>query len=705
MSRPGTFPRRLARWWGLALVALLIFPLGNALAAPLGQAGAAESLLLGQYAYQPMLSGESRVYEVTIPESGAYLVTAVDEEASANAFDVVVTDAGGNVLYDDIFENVELNLEPGVLTLEFSAVEDGELWFVVLGQIGGMTADAEQPGKLNTGSVYTEERISETRYGLLSVPPTSYPQQVLLYVEPGEEDSFFVSAEGDDIGYVSLSTDDGNLLSFWSHGGDYLITAEPMARRSSLTVIAFLSGRPTPIAVDTPVDAVIPADATQTVFELQLDTAYDNLVVEVQSDESLGVRLVDRYYDAEVDYDSYGEPSVEIPNLFPGVYYVFVSAPEAAAEDLPFTLSVQGAAGQPLVALESGVAAEASFEEGQAAATYTFDVAQAGAMVEVLLESTSQETDFGVSAGLRPGEEIWYTYMWGSNESLRFVAPVAGTYYVTVESNGGTGNYALTATEGDLAPALENNTILWDTIAASGRNVYRMEVTQPGQLLMLALVGNPDVDLDIQIAAYNAKGDQVAYASGTTGGSVEVATQLLTEPGIYEVSVTSYFSEESTSYFLRTQLTDPSLLGGQWAVEATASTQYGDDSFSAAQATGPQDTFAAGDFPTAWAASEPEAGEQTLELTYEHPVTPYAVEVYESYNPGAVVAVELYDAASDAWVAAWQGEAAAAEAAYRINLFELEPLDIKTDRIRLVLDTDAVPGYNEIDAVHLFGRP
>ncbi len=70
-----------------------------------------------------------------------------------------------------------------------------------------------------------------------------------------------------------------------------------------------------------------------------------------------------------------------------------------------------------------------------------------------------------------------------------------------------------------------------------------------------------------------------------------------------------------------------------------------------------------------------------------------------------MVAVELYDAASDAWVAAWQGEAAAAEAAYRINLFELEPLDIKTDRIRLVLDTDAVPGYNEIDAVHLFGRP
>lgn len=704
MFRSDSFPRLTIRLWTLALIALLVLPVGSAGAAPLGQEDATQ-LLLGQYAYDVVLSDESRVYEITIPESGAYLVTAVDPEAAANAFDVVVTDSAGTVVYDDIFESVELTLEPGVVTLEFIAVEDGELWFVVLGQIGSMSGDADQPGKLNTGSVYGEESISEARYGLLSVPVTSYPQQVLIYAEPGEEDSFFVSAEGDDMGFASISTDEDTLLRFWTHGGDYLITAEPAARRSSLTLIVFLSGRPTPITVDEPLDALLPAESTETVFELQLDTTFDNLVLEVDSDEALGVRLVDHLYDPEVDYDSYGEPTLEIPNLFPGVYYVFVNTPEAAAEDIPFTLTVGGAAGQALETLEDGVPFTGSFAEGEETTTYTFEVSQAGALVEVLLESTSQETDFDLNAGLRPGETIWYTYLYGSNESLRFIAPVAGTYYITVESNAGVGDYDLTISEGDLAPALENNTTIWDTIGTSSRNVYRLVVEEPGQLLLLALVGSPEVDLDIQVAAYNADGEQVAYLSGATGGSVEIASQLLTEPGVYEVTISSYFYEGESNYFLRTQLIDPTLLGGQWAIDATASSQYGEDGFSASQATGPQDTFQPGDYDTAWTAEGTEVGEQTLELGYTYAVIPYAVEVYESYNPGAVVAIELYDAEAGEWVVAWTGEAAVPEELYQINLYPLDQLGIRTDRIRLVLDTDAVPGYNEIDAVQLFGRP
>lgn len=705
MSQP-TYPPRLWSWlWGLALVALLLLPVGSAHAAPLGQDGAAEPLLLGQYAFQSVPSGESRIYAVSIPESGAYLVSAVDQDAAANTFDVVVTDAAGTVLYDDVFENIELTLDPGVVTLEFIAVEDGDLWFVVLGQIGSMTGDPEQPGKLNTGSIFSEERISDSLYGVLSVPETSYPQQVLLYLEPGEEDSFWVSAEGEGVGYASVSTDDDNLLRFWTHGGDYLITVQPAARRSALTLIVFLSGRPTAIAMDTPAEAVIPAGSTENVFELQLDTTFDNLTLQVDSEESLGVRLVDNYFEPEVDFDSYGESSLEIPNLFPGVYYLLVSTPEAPAEDIPFTLTVSGAAGQALEALEDGVALEGSFEEGQESTTYTFEVTQPGAMVQLLLESTSQDTDFDISAGLRPGEEIWYSYIYGSNETLSFVAPVAGAYYFMIKSNGGVGDFAVTATEGDLALALENNSVLWDTVAASSRNAYRLEVTDPGQLLTLALVGSPNVDLDIQIASYNADGDQIAYGSSTTSGSIEMISQVLTEPGVYAVTVSSYFYDDATTYFLRTQLMDPSLLGGQWAIEAVAGSQYGEDGFSAGQATGAQDTLQAGDYDTAWASAGADDGEETLELTYEYPVYPHAVEIYESYNPGAVVAVEVYDAESDAWVAAWQGEAAVTEEPYRINLLQLDAPGIRTNRIRLVLDTAAVPGFNEIDAVQLFGRP
>ncbi len=705
MFRPAFCTRRWARLWGLALIILLALPVGNVVAAPLEQEDAAvEPLLLGQYAYASVSSGESRIYEVTIPESGTYLVTAVDE-TSANAFDLVVTDAAGTVLYDDIFESAELTLDPGVLTLEFIAVEDGELWFVVLGQIGSMTDDPEQPGKLNTGSVYSADRVNEPIYGMLSVPETPYPQQVLIYVEPGEDDLFWVSAEGIESGYASISTEDANILHFWTHGGDYLITAEPMERRSSLTLIAFLSGRPSPITIDEPVEAVLSAGASEVVFELQLDTAFENLVLDVTSDEDLGVRLVDNYAHPEVDHDSYGEPMLEISDLFPGVYYLFVTAPEAAVADIPFTLSVSGDAGQALEVLESGVAAAGSFAEGQASITYSFEVAQAGALVEVQLESTSEDTDFDISAGLRPGEDIWSTYTYGSDDRLQFVAPVAGIHYITLKSNDGVGDYDVTATEGDLAPALENNTTVWGTIEPSSRNVYRLEVVDPGQLLVLALVGSPEVDLDLQVAAYNARGEQISHASASTLSSVEILSHLLTEPGIYEVTISAYFHDQSTNYFLRTQLTDPGLIAGQWAVDAVASSQYGDDSYAASQATGPRDTFQAGDYPTAWASSEADGGEQALELIYQYPVTPYAVEVYESYNPSAIVAVELYDAASDAWIVAWEGQAVQAEEQYQINLYELESVGVKTDRIRLVLDTDAIPGYNEIDAVQLFGRP
>ena len=116
-------------------------------------------------------------------------------------------------------------------------------------------------------------------------------------------------------------------------------------------------------------------------------------------------------------------------------------------------------------------------------------------------------------------------------------------------------------------------------------------------------------------------------------------------------------------------------------------------------------TPAAGDYDTAWASAETDAGEETLELTYEYSVVPAAVHIYESYNPGAVVAVEAYDADADEWVALWEGEAAATEEPIRVFSPEMTAPEFATNVIRLVLDTAAVEGWNEIDAVQLVGRP
>jgi len=141
----------------------------------------------------------------------------------------------------------------------------------------------------------------------------------------------------------------------------------------------------------------------------------------------------------------------------------------------------------------------------------------------------------------------------------------------------------------------------------------------------------------------------------------------------------------------------------QWATSAKSSTQYSVISWSAKQATGKPNTPKAGDHVTAWAPSTAGAGPEWLELSYKEPVRIHAVDVIETYNPGAVVGLEARDL-DGAWHILWEGVApvVAAPRSFRINV----PADKRfmTKRIRLSLDTTKVPGYNEIDAVRLVGE-
>lgn len=81
----------------------------------------------------------------------------------------------------------------------------------------------------------------------------------------------------------------------------------------------------------------------------------------------------------------------------------------------------------------------------------------------------------------------------------------------------------------------------------------------------------------------------------------------------------------------------------QWASDAKASSEYGEDDYSAKQATGAPDTVGCSDARTAW-ASETTTGEETLELFYETPVIPLRVEIYQNVGNGAIVSVELIPA-------------------------------------------------------------
>ena len=119
------------------------------------------------------------------------------------------------------------------------------------------------------------------------------------------------------------------------------------------------------------------------------------------------------------------------------------------------------------------------------------------------------------------------------------------------------------------------------------------------------------------------------------------------------------------------------------------------------QATGAPDTWPrSGDLTTAWASRTPDGQGEWLELTYDAPLRPVAVSVYETYNPGAVDRVTGFDPSGQE-VELWAGsDPTPAGKDKGVSVIAVHP-DFDLTRIRVYIDSPKVPGWNEIDAVGL----
>jgi hypothetical protein len=145
---------------------------------------------------------------------------------------------------------------------------------------------------------------------------------------------------------------------------------------------------------------------------------------------------------------------------------------------------------------------------------------------------------------------------------------------------------------------------------------------------------------------------------------------------------------------------------GQWASEATASSSYndaqGDAGWSPKQATGAPDVDKYFDDQHAWAPKTQDGGIEWLDLKYLKPVHASEVRVRESLGSGAVIKVELFDEAGAAHIV-WQGVDPTRELNYLILKFK--PTEYRVNRVKVTLATNLIPGWNEIDAVQLVGKP
>ncbi len=541
----------------LVIAALVTLPVHTALAASPAQITADEAtpLHLGEFVFREMANGESAAYQISIPEAATYRITAVDEEKSV-AFDLIVTDAAGNEVFNDIFETVELELDSGEATLQFIAVDAEALEFAVFAYFGTMSADFDQPGTLLPGSIYYEDRVNEERYALLSVPETPYPQQVFLYIEPGEEDVFDLSAEGDDIGAFYLTAEQGDLLHFWSQGGEYPITATPAERRSEFSIIPYLGGAPAAMTIDEPFDATI-AEQAEVILELSLDVPYENLTIEAGAEvEEVNITLIDRLYDG-VYYESAasGEPSLAVENIQAGVYYVIVTKSSLLMKISPSRWWLPGQPANRQPALTSGETVTGNFEEGDHARGLRIqrNAGRRAGHRSALLRRRRYRLRPGGGHGARPSAVVHLLRGLARGDHLHRPGCRTLLHRRSQQRLRGECPHRDRNRPGPRCIAVDGLT--WGSVVAGERSVYQLEVTEPGDFLTVALVARK-LDLDLYISGYTAEGYGLPPPASASGAS-EIASILLTEAGLYECRPARRILDEDGNFVLLTRLENP----------------------------------------------------------------------------------------------------------------------------------------------------
>jgi len=116
------------------------------------------------------------------------------------------------------------------------------------------------------------------------------------------------------------------------------------------------------------------------------------------------------------------------------------------------------------------------------------------------------------------------------------------------------------------------------------------------------------------------------------------------------------------------------------------------------QATGKPDTSKAGDIVTAWASATADGQPEWLTLSYAEPIHARSILVYASYNPGSLTRVTSLDA-DGRETELWSGEDPVGTDRKKGVSALAVSVGVVVQRIRLYLDSPAVAGWNEIDAV------
>lgn len=149
---------------------------------------------------------------------------------------------------------------------------------------------------------------------------------------------------------------------------------------------------------------------------------------------------------------------------------------------------------------------------------------------------------------------------------------------------------------------------------------------------------------------------------------------------------------------------EPVIVDGQleqWAVGASATSQFTDDGWSAQQVVGIPNVFGCGDDSFAWASAD-QNGVDSITLRYSEEVIPRRIDIYETYNPGAIERVTVIDETGSENDVYTNNPATTTECP-RLLRIPVDGIEAPIDTVVIYLDQTNHPSWNEIDAVQLVG--
>jgi len=141
---------------------------------------------------------------------------------------------------------------------------------------------------------------------------------------------------------------------------------------------------------------------------------------------------------------------------------------------------------------------------------------------------------------------------------------------------------------------------------------------------------------------------------------------------------------------------------GQWASDATATSQYGDTGWSAQQATGLPNVTECADNGNAW-ASKSKTGVDTLTVTFSSPTVPTELDIYESFTPGSITGVELIPADGSKAIPIGQNTSDVGTSCPAIFQIHVSGVTGTVKGAIIHLDQTKSASWDEIDAVQLIG--